>query len=248
MAKAAAAPARNSLLKEIRLACEAGADPARVAKYARYFTEGYDAFGIDWKSPEWEARRGVWLETNRARGLGWFLELGDALVRTGKYEEASLAILFAKELRDQFTPEAFAGLGHWFEGGIRNWGHTDVLCGELLGKLLADGVVTLDALEAWRQSTWKYQRRAVPVMLLSLVDQTGRIPELLEAVRPLMHDGEKVVHQGLGWFLREAWKRKPKPVEALLLEYRDTAPRLIFQYATEKMTAAQKARFKRRKA
>jgi 3-methyladenine DNA glycosylase AlkD len=85
-------------------------------------------------------------------------------------------------------------------------------------------------------------------MLLALVDRTAELPALLEAVRPLMLDAEKVVQQGVGWFLREAWKRQPKPVEAFLMEYRDTAPRVIFQYATEKMTPAQKARFKRKKA
>jgi hypothetical protein len=33
-------------------------------------------------------------------------------------------------------------------------------------------------------------------------------------------------------------------VEPFLLDWKDTAPRLIFQYATEKMTAADKARFR----
>jgi hypothetical protein len=34
-------------------------------------------------------------------------------------------------------------------------------------------------------------------------------------------------------------------VEAFLLEWRQQAPRLIFQYATEKMAAAERARFRR---
>jgi len=70
---------------------------------------------------------------------------------------------------------------------------------------------------------------------------------LLEFVRPLMMDNERVVHQGLGWFLRETWKKDPSPVEAYLLEFKDTAARLIFQYATEKMSPAQKERFRREK-
>jgi len=248
MAKPAKAPAIDALLKEIRAACEEHADVARAARYARYFVEGYDAFGVDWKSPAWEARREGWLETCQSRGLDWLLDLGDALVRTGKYEEASLAITMAAAFRSEFTPGSFARLGRWFEGGIRNWGHTDVLCGELLGRLLCDGVVDLEALAPWRASAWKYQRRAVPVMLISLLGQSKDVAPLLDAVRPLMGDAEKVVHQGLGWFLREAWKRQPKPVEAFLMEHRQTAPRLIFQYATEKMTPEQRARFKRPKS
>jgi hypothetical protein len=63
-----------------------------------------------------------------------------------------------------------------------------------------------------------------------------------------MHDDERVVHQGLGWFLREAWKRDAADVEPFLLRFKDSAPRLIFQYATERMAAADKARYKASKA
>jgi hypothetical protein len=53
------------------------------------------------------------------------------------------------------------------------------------------------------------------------------------------------VQQGAGWFLREAWKLQPVPVERVLLDVKDTAPRLVFQYATEKMTPAARARYRR---
>jgi hypothetical protein len=36
-------------------------------------------------------------------------------------------------------------------------------------------------------------------------------------------------------------------VNAFLLRYKDTAPRLIFQYATEKTTPEQKQRFRKEK-
>jgi 3-methyladenine DNA glycosylase AlkD len=83
--------------------------------------------------------------------------------------------------------------------------------------------------------------------MLSLIKTRASISSLLDFVRPLMLDQERVVHQGLGWLLREAWKKDPKPVEAFLLEWKETAPRLIFQYATEKMPPASRARFRRGK-
>jgi 3-methyladenine DNA glycosylase AlkD len=70
---------------------------------------------------------------------------------------------------------------------------------------------------------------------------------LLEVMRPMMHDRERVVHQGLGWFLREAWKRQPELIEIFLMEFKNSSPRLIFQYATEKMTKEQKERFRAEK-
>jgi 3-methyladenine DNA glycosylase AlkD len=167
------------------------------------------------------------------------------LVKTGKYEEGALAILFAAQLRDQYTPATLERIARWFDGGFRNWAHTDVLCGEVLSHFLTAGVVPLKSLRTWRESPHKFQRRAVPVAIIPLLKQTTDYKPLLDLIRPLMHDPERVVQQGLGWFLREAWKRQPGVIEPFLLEHKDTSPRLIFQYATEKMTPQAKKRFRK---
>lgn len=60
-----------------------------------------------------------------------------------------------------------------------------------------------------------------------------------------MSDNEKVVHQGLGWFLRKAWEKHPQETEAFLLKWKDRCARLIIQYATEKMIPEQKVLFKK---
>jgi 3-methyladenine DNA glycosylase AlkD len=242
----------RTLLAEIDKGCRKFANPALAAKYARYFVEGYDAYGVKWDDPVWVKQKESWLEANRDLGLKGFLELGVALFATCKYEHGAVAQWFAGQYRDEIGPKAFAGIGKWFDGGVRNWAHCDVVCGELLAPRLECGAVKLEALQSWRASPHKYKRRAVPVALLGLLGKRGQAPlsplaPLLEFLRPLMLDAEKVVQQGLGWFLREAWKKQPAPVEAFLLEYKDTAGRIIFQYATEKMTAAQKERFRRAK-
>ena len=69
-----------------------------------------------------------------------------------------------------------------------------------------------------------------------------------EFLDPMMMDPEREVHQGLGWFLREAWKKQSEPTEKFLLKWKNTSPRLIFQYATEKMTKEWKERFRRERA
>ncbi len=235
------------LLADIDKACRKFANPALAAKYARYFVEGYDSYGVKYDDPAWVKQKEAWLEAHRDLGLKWFLELGEALFATGKYEHGAVAQWFVSQFREEIGPRAFAGVGKWFEGRVRNWAHSDVICGELLAPRLACGAARLEALKSWRSSPYKYKRRAVPVAMLGLLKVTADYGPLLEFLRPLMLDGEKVVRQGLGWFLREAWKKQPAPVEALLLEWKDTAPRLIFQYATEKMTAAQKERFRRGK-
>jgi 3-methyladenine DNA glycosylase AlkD len=232
---------------EVRAFCEGKADPQRAAKYARYFKEGYDAYGIHHEEPDWYVAVDGWSQRLAAAGPMAYLDAGDLLVRTGKYEEASSAVLMAEKAIATFTPAAFDRIAAWFDGGIRNWGHTDVLCARILGPFLTGGIVTLDRLAAWRESPHKYQRRAVPVTLIEVLKKGAPIAPLLSAVEPLMMDTERVVHQGLGWFLREAWKREPAKVEKLLLRHKQRAPRLIYQYATEKMTPEQREKFRKSK-
>ncbi len=235
----------NNAVTEIRAFCQANADPAVVKKYAKYFKEGYDGYGIG--KEVWEANRTRFYDKYRNElGLSGFLKLGNKLFTSGKYEEGSAAIVSVKPFLDSFTPEAFQGIGQWLETGVRNWAHTDVICGELLSPCLKNGVISIAELEGWRQSDSKWKRRAVPVALLGLITRV-ETAKLLDFIRPLMMDPERVVHQGLGWFLRETWKKDPAPVEAFLLEWKDTAARLIFQYATEKMTPEQKNRFRKKR-
>lgn len=238
-----------ALAAEIRAYCQANANPQLATKYARYFREGYDAWGLlDGKHAMWTEKVPDWLERYHGLGLRGFLKLGEALFVSGKYEEGALAIRFLRAWKEKLGADDMPKLARWFDGGIRNWAHTDVLCGEVLSPLLAGGQIRLEALAPWRTAAFAFQRRAVPVAMLGLVKGEAKTGPLLEFIRPMMEDSERVVHQGLGWFLRELWKKDAERVEAFLLEWKDRAARLIFQYATEKMTPAGKARFRRVKA
>ncbi|WP_230741467.1 DNA alkylation repair protein [Methanooceanicella nereidis] len=100
-------------------------------------------------------------------------------------------------------------------------------------------------MSSWRYDASKWKRRAVPVAMIKLLKTVEDPVQLLDFIRPMMMDKERVVHQGLGWFLRETWKKYPVQVESFLLVWKDSSPRLIFQYATEKMTPENKARLKK---
>jgi 3-methyladenine DNA glycosylase AlkD len=241
-------PKPQALATEVREYCAAHANPKLSSKYARYFTEGYDAWGIlDKDHPLFHQQQDEWLERYGALGLRGFLQAGELLLESGKYEEGSMAIRFLAARRDELDAKSLPALARWFQG-VRNWAHADVLCGEVISPALVAGQIAWKDLGPWRDSPHKFQRRAVPVALLGLLKTKQAIGPLLAFLPPLMLDPERVVHQGLGWFLREAWKKTPAPVEAYLAQWKDTAPRLIFQYATEKMSAADRARFRRAKS
>jgi 3-methyladenine DNA glycosylase AlkD len=231
---------------EIIAFCKANANEALVQKYSRYFKEGgYDAYGVSYpilqeKVKEILVRPGI--------NLDFVLETSRLLIPGVKYEEPSFALMMVKALKKQYTPATFTEIGHWFDIGIRNWAHTDALCSEILSVFLLNNIIDYKEIGNWKIGVNKYKRRAVPVSLIKLIKETGNVMEYVSFIEPLMMDPEREVQQGVGWFLREAWKIDPLPVEGFLLKYKETAPRLIFQYATEKMTPEQKERFRRTKA
>jgi 3-methyladenine DNA glycosylase AlkD len=243
----------NRKLDEIRAFCRANADPVIVKKYARYFKEGYDAYGLDPKVMD--RQREKWLADWGAElGLDGFLALGDRLVASGKYEEAFIAIRFVATYAAEFTPKTLDRFAYWLDNGLCNWAHVDVFSGEVLSRFLttnlsrdgdvASTLVPLETFAEWRKAESKWRRRSVPVTLISTLKAGYAVPKLLKFISPMMGDSERVVQQGLGWFLREAWKKDAEPVEKLLFEWKDKCGRLIVQYATEKMSVESKKKFK----
>lgn len=232
------------LCEEIQSYCRANADEAVVKKYSHYFKEGYDAYGLSREQLEGKVAS---ILSDKKVNMKLVLTASKLLVKSGKYEETSFAILLLKGFSEQFTPETFKEIGKWFEIGIGNWGHTDVICGLLISEFFERNIISLNALSDWRSATNKYQRRAVPVAMIDLLKSATDYAPLFAFIEPLMLDSERVVHQGLGWCLREAWKLKRKETEAFLLKWKNDAARLIFQYATEKMSPEQKKRFKKSK-
>jgi 3-methyladenine DNA glycosylase AlkD len=234
----------ETLIKEIKAVLQTHADPVLVKKYSRYFVEGYDAYGVDLKIIKSE--RDAWLKANQLTlGLKGFLRLGDQLVMSGKYEEGFLAIDFISHFQKEFTPSTLERLGSWLDNGLCNWAHIDTISAHVLPAFLEKKIVALEAFSDWRRAPSKWKRRAVPVTLIKVLKTDIPHAALLEFINPMMMDEEKVVRQGLGWFLRETWKKSPEQVESFLLKWKDDCARLIIQYATEKMTKEKKAVFKR---
>ena len=73
-------------VKEIREFCLKNSKQANIDKYARYFKEGFDGYGIDQKV--YETQRDNWIARWKNRmTLDTYLALGDIVMQTGKYEE-----------------------------------------------------------------------------------------------------------------------------------------------------------------
>jgi 3-methyladenine DNA glycosylase AlkD len=165
------------------------------------------------------------------------------------YEETSFPIMLLKSFNKQFSKEVFDELGKWFEFGIDNWAHADTLAMFILPEFLLKDIVKLEDFRPWLQSSQKFQRRVVPVSIIKLIKEKRNtdFKPYFNFIEPLMLDLEREVHQGTGWFLREAWKIRPIETEEFLLKWKNISARLIYQYACEKMSKEEKLRFKKEK-
>lgn len=220
------------------------ANPQNVIKYSRYFKDEYDAWGND--ANDLKAVMNEINAGNPELSISHLLELGNRLFRHGKYEMGSLAIMMIEKRLKDCDREAFDGLKLWFDHGVSNWAHADYLCSKVTPWFLLKGIVSVEDFLPWRESPSRWSRRAAPVSFIK-IKKTEDPQCLLSFVEPLMTDPERVVHQGTGWFLRELWKVHPILVEEYLYKHRNTAARLIIQYATEKLSKEERLRFRKDK-
>jgi 3-methyladenine DNA glycosylase AlkD len=235
-------------LNEIREFCELNSDPKIIAKYSKYFKEGFDGFGIDDKT--YKSQIENWIEEWKdSMTLQNYLDLSDDLMKNGKFEEKALAIHFLKSKKAEFNEETFNRIGKWFEMGISNWATTDVLCMLVLPHFFIDEIIGYNKLMEWNTSPSEWQRRAVPVSFVELLKlkRELELEEVIHIIEPLMEDESEYVQKALGTLLREFWKKQPQETEKFLFEWKDKSARLIMRYASEKMDKEYKKKFKKTK-
>ena len=232
--------------KEIVEFCDANSDESVIKKYSRYFKQGYDAYGID--SNMIVTQKTKWLNSwDDEMTIYDYLNLGDTLVSTGKFEEVDFAIQFILSKKNEFTKQTFERVGRWLENGIQNWANTDVLCMFVLSEFIFNEVICTEDFTDWTHSQSKWKRRAVPVTFVETIKKGYKIEPILSVIEQLMLDEEEDVQKGLGTLLREIWKKQPEIAETFLLKWKNTCGRKIIQYATEKMDKSQKVKFKKDK-
>lgn len=234
----------RQLTETIRTYCLQNASEANVIKYSYYFKSGYDAYGLS--SPTMDAGAGEMLKLP-GMNLETVLEAAPELMKSGKYEETGLLLLLVRGLSKQYTRVTFDTIAGWYATGILNWAHADTLGMTILPLFLKKEIIVIEDFRDWLTAVHKFKRRSVPVTLIKSLKTHTDYTVLFRFLECLMDDPEREVHQGMGWFLREAWKKDAHITEKFLLKWKNTAPRLIIQYATEKMTADQKLRFKKEK-
>jgi 3-methyladenine DNA glycosylase AlkD len=234
--------------KEIRNFCEVNSNPEIIKKYQKYFKEGYDGYGIDDKL--FKSQIENWIEQwKEEMTIESYLDLGDELMKNGRFDEKHVAISFLKSSRKDFSKKTFLRVSNWFDYGINNWATTDVLCMLILSGMLYDKVIDYEDLKSWIDSSSEWKRRAIPVALIEYDKLTKNLKpiEAIELFEPLMLDNSEYVQKGIGTLLRGLWKKYPSEIEEFIIKWKDKCGRLIIQYSTEKMDKEYRKKFRKSK-
>jgi 3-methyladenine DNA glycosylase AlkD len=234
----------TEIIQEIRSYCIANADAERLKTSQRFFKEEFVGYGLT--APKLYSKTKEMLKRGDL-DLPAILEAAPILMKNSMFEEIAMDLLLLDGQWKKFSPETFQTIGSWFSFSINNWAHADTLGMLILPKFLDKKILEMSDFSAWLDSPYKFQRRCVPVTLIKHMKKTRQVMPSILFVEKLMADREREVHQGMGWFLREAWKINSSEVEPFLEKHKDTAPRLIIQYACEKMTPENKLRFRKTK-
>lgn len=234
--------ALNNIISAVHEYCLANASETNALKYARYFREGlYNGYGLT-AAQIYEGAKEIPRQINIT--LESAMNAAPQIILQGKSEEVSIVMLIIKGMHRQFTKATFESMAGWYRYGINNWAHADTMGMMILPLFFKKNMIQVNDFSDWLVAENKYQRRSVPVTLIKVLKLDPDVEELFKFIECLMTDPEREVHQGTGWFLREAWKRQPLKTEAFLMKWKDTCPRLIIQYATEKLSKEERTRFK----
>ena len=232
----------NTLIQELTQFCIDNYNENNIKKYQRFFKESYNAYGLSQNVMNEKIKD---LVKNKKTELNVILQAAPNLIKTGKYELISFPIYLLNYYHKQFDKQVFYEVEKWFDNRIDNWAHADGISSYIIHVFITKKIISFEDLKPWINSKNKFQRRVVPVSFIKPLKENIDLKEVLEFIEPLMLDKEREVHQGVGWFLREAWKKQPLLIEEFLLRWKNTSARLIIQYATEKMSKEEKLRFKK---
>ncbi len=222
--------------------CSKNQNPANVIKYSKYFRSGYDAWGLSQKQITDFTKE---LLKNPKVNLQLTFETMPLLMESGKYEETSIGLLLVNGMNTQFSDQTLSEISKLFSFGISNWAHADTLGMWILPTIIKMKLTTEDDMIPWVKSANSFQRRCVPVTFIKSLKKIDSPKHLFAIINPLMNDRAREVQQGTGWFLRESWKMFPTETELFLNRHKNTSPRLIFQYACEKMLKSDRINFRK---
>lgn len=169
------------------------------------------------------------------------MRLADRLIRDPHLETKAVGIEVVSRYRRSFTPRLLSSWKRWLAQDLSaNWATTDLICGTLIGPLLADQPQLIRLMRAWATHRNMWVRRAAAVALIPPMRRELALDEAYGVAKILHRDREDLIQKAVGWMLREAGKQDPQRLERYLRANGAIIPRTTFRYAIERFPIAKR--------
>jgi 3-methyladenine DNA glycosylase AlkD len=227
------------LLTHIRSELAARADP-RIREGARNFSrEPVDLWGV--RAPDVKQIARTAYREVKVWPLAQRDEFMDGLWKSGKLEEAGIAIYVYRRFGKQCGAREFRLFTSWVDRYVTNWAACDGVSSWLLAACVENEPALTRRLPAWTRSRNRWKRRAAIVSLLQEAKQGRHTAKVLGIAERLLSDADDMVQKGVGWVLKETYPKKPREVVAFLKPRAAAAPRMVLRIAAEKMSPGDRA-------
>jgi 3-methyladenine DNA glycosylase AlkD len=171
------------------------------------------------------------------------------LLRSPMHEERLTALLTMVRQYERGDARLRAALHRTYLANTRyinNWDLVDLSAPQIVGTHVARRPRPL--LQRLVRSPLLWERRIAALATFHFI-KNGDAAHAIWVVKKLLRDEHDLIHKAAGWMLRELGKRvSEKTLRSFLDEHAHTMPRTMLRYAIERLPAATRSRYLKRKA
>jgi 3-methyladenine DNA glycosylase AlkD len=236
-------PPSAQSLGAARVAIRGQGDPRRAESLAKYLQASPGQYG------EGDRFLGVTVPIIRAIAKQFSamrLDFAVRLLRSKYHEERLLALFILNEQFRTGPPDLRRTIVDTYlehRAYVNNWDLIDSSAPNLLGADAFQYKPSRELLRTFAKSPLVWERRMAIVATFYFIKH-GQLTETIRLAHVLVQDPHDLIRKAVGWMLREVGKRDRALLLQFLDEHHHRMPRVMFRYAVEHLTAAERAPYR----
>ncbi len=166
------------------------------------------------------------------------IEIFKILLKSNINDEKFAGFFFINRLKKKFNEQTISLFHNALFDNCDTWALCDSSVIRVIGPYLAkNNELAKKTIEVWSLSENLWIRRASMVILLKIISLKKDFEEsyVFDLVDKMLSYDEDYIQKGIEWLLKTCSKYKPNIIYTYLEENKNTLPRLILRYASEKL-------------
>jgi len=227
----------KNVIRDIRRELKSRADKQYKKGNKRFFKEKYIDYGV--RTPIVRSLAKKYFKKIEGSSKKYIFSLSEELLKSNYNEEATVAIQWSANFKNEFEKKDFAVFERWLKKYIKNWGKTDDFCLHLIHPLIEQYPELIKNIKSWTHSSNRWLRRASAVSFINTSGQfyttKHNLEDIFEVAKILLKDKDDLVQKGYGWMLKSASVYNQREVFNFVMKNKKEMPRTALRYAIEKM-------------